>query len=67
VDSHGEAADFYYQKTRDREPAKIFLKRALANQTIANRAFWVETASRVIRLPFVNYLYAAGLRFRSSA
>jgi transposase, IS6 family len=31
VDSHGDTVDFYLSETRDREGAKIFLKRALAN------------------------------------
>ena len=31
VDGHGETVDFYLSETRDREAAKIFLKRALSN------------------------------------
>src|SRR5215470_19730868 len=31
VDSGGQTVDFYLSETRDREAAKIFLKRALAN------------------------------------
>jgi len=31
VDSHGETVDFYLSETRDREAAKIFLRKALAN------------------------------------
>jgi IS6 family transposase len=31
VDSYGQTVDFYLSETRDREAAKIFLKRALAN------------------------------------
>jgi transposase-like protein len=31
VDSYGETVDFYLSETRDREAAKIFLKKALAN------------------------------------
>ena len=31
VDSHGETVDFYLSETRDREAAKVFLKKALAN------------------------------------
>lgn len=31
VDSHGETVDFYLSETRDREAAKIFLKKALGN------------------------------------
>ena len=31
VDSQGQTVDFYLSETRDREAAKIFLKRALAN------------------------------------
>jgi transposase-like protein len=31
VDSAVRAADFYISETRDREAAKLFLKRALAN------------------------------------
>jgi transposase-like protein len=31
VDSSGQTVDFYLSKTRDREAAKTFLKRALAN------------------------------------
>jgi transposase, IS6 family len=31
VDSYGQTVDFYLSETRDREAAKIFLKKALAN------------------------------------
>ena len=31
VDSHGQTVDFYLSETRDREAAKLFLKRAMAN------------------------------------
>src|SRR5215510_3503533 len=31
VDSHGQTVDFYLSETRDREAAKHFLKKALAN------------------------------------
>src|SRR5215813_3573807 len=31
VDSHGQTVDFYLSETRDREAAKIFLQKALAN------------------------------------
>jgi transposase, IS6 family len=31
VDSHAETVDFYLAETRDREAAKVFLKKALAN------------------------------------
>jgi len=31
VDSNGQTVDFYLSETRDREAAKCFLKRALAN------------------------------------
>ena len=31
VDSHGQTVDFYLSETRDREAAKLFLERALAN------------------------------------
>ena len=31
VDAHGQTVDFYLSETRDREAAKLFLKRALAN------------------------------------
>src|SRR6516164_4108280 len=31
VDSHGQTVDFYLSETRDREAAKLFLKKALAN------------------------------------
>lgn len=31
VDAHGQTVDFYLSDTRDREAAKLFLKRALAN------------------------------------
>ena len=31
VDSQGQTVDFYLSETRDREAAKIFLKRALSN------------------------------------
>jgi transposase-like protein len=31
VDSHGQMVDFYLSRTRDREAAKVFLKKALAN------------------------------------
>ena len=31
IDSSGQTVDFYLSETRDREAAKIFLKRALAN------------------------------------
>jgi len=31
VDSHGQTVDFYLSETRDREAAKRFLKKALAN------------------------------------
>jgi transposase-like protein len=31
VDSHGQTVDFYLSETRDREAAKCFLKKALAN------------------------------------
>jgi len=32
VDSGGQTVDFYLSETRDREAAKCFLKRALANR-----------------------------------
>jgi len=31
VDSHGQTVDFYLSETRDREAAKLFLQKALAN------------------------------------
>ena len=31
VDSHGQTVDFYLSETRDREAAKLFLEKALAN------------------------------------
>jgi len=31
VDSHGQTVDFYPSETRDREAAKLFLRRAMAN------------------------------------
>jgi len=31
VDGHGQTVDFYLSETRDREAAKVFLKKALAN------------------------------------
>ena len=31
VDSHGQTVEFYLSETRDREAAKLFLERALAN------------------------------------
>jgi IS6 family transposase len=31
VDSHGQTVDFYLSETRDREAAKLFLRRAMAN------------------------------------
>ena len=31
VDAHGQTVDFYLSETRDREAAKIFLLKALAN------------------------------------
>ena len=31
VDGHGQTVDFYLSETRDREAAKLFLKKALAN------------------------------------
>jgi IS6 family transposase len=31
VDAHGQTVDFYLSETRDREAAKLFLKKALAN------------------------------------
>ena len=31
VDSHGQTVDFYLSQTRDREAAKLFLKRAMSN------------------------------------
>jgi transposase-like protein len=31
VDGHGQTVDFYLSETRDREAAKRFLKKALAN------------------------------------
>jgi transposase, IS6 family len=31
VDGHGQMVDFYLSETRDREAAKLFLQRALAN------------------------------------
>jgi transposase-like protein len=33
VDSQGQTVDFYLSETRDCEAAKIFLKKALANQS----------------------------------
>ena len=36
VDGHGQTADFYLSQTRDRETAKRFLKKALANQDNSN-------------------------------
>jgi transposase-like protein len=32
VDAHGQTVDFYLSETRDREAAKLFLKKALANE-----------------------------------
>jgi transposase-like protein len=31
VDSYGQTVDFYLSETRDREAAKLFLRKALAN------------------------------------
>jgi transposase, IS6 family len=31
VDSYGQTVDFYLSETRDRDAAKVFLRRALAN------------------------------------
>src|SRR4029079_5785358 len=31
VDSHGQTVDFYLSQTRDREAAKLFLQKAMAN------------------------------------
>src|SRR5690349_3225429 len=32
VDSYGQTVDFYLSETRDREAAKLFLRKALANE-----------------------------------
>ena len=51
VDSVGQTVDFYLSETRDREAAKCFLRRALANPD--NRA--PHVFARVIPRPFENY------------
>src|ERR1051326_4969200 len=44
VDAHGQTVDFYLSETRDREAAKLFLKKALANGD--NRPLPVTFSSR---------------------
>ena len=49
VDSNGQTVDFYLSETRDRESAKCFLKRALANPD--NRAPCVFARDRLRSYP----------------
>ena len=49
VDSNGQTVDFYLSETRDREAAKCFLKRALANPD--NRAPYVFARDRLRSYP----------------
>jgi transposase-like protein len=49
VDSGGQTVDFYLSETRDREAAKCFLKRALANPD--NRAPHVFARDRLRSYP----------------
>ena len=52
VDSGGQTVDFYLSETRDREAAKLFLKRALANAD--RRGSSRGTGCAAIRLPFAS-------------
>jgi transposase-like protein len=54
VDSQGQTVDFFLSESRDREAAKIFLKRALANPDTARHACSPETGCGAIRRRSVN-------------
>ena len=68
VDSHGQTVDFYLSETRDRESAKIFLKRALANPIIVRPTCLPETVRPAITPRFescrakANCISVAGTR-----
>ena len=48
VDGQGQTVDFYLSETRDREAAKVFLKRALANGD--NRPPGIFASGRIAQL-----------------
>jgi len=54
VDAHGQTVDFYLSETRDREAAKIFLKRLWPIPTIGLRTCWSEMDCGAIRRRFAN-------------
>jgi hypothetical protein len=54
VDGGGQTVDFYLSETRDREAAKVFLKRALGIRTIGNRTCLPGMVCAAILQPFEN-------------
>ena len=58
VDSHGETVDFYLSETRDREAAKIFLEKALANPE--NRTPQVFSRDGLLSYAAIRELQAGG-------
>ena len=55
VDSYGQTVDFYLSEARDREAAKIFLKKVWRTRTIGHHTCSPETACGAIRRPFESY------------
>ena len=54
LDSHGLTVEFYLSETRDREAAKLFLERALANPDNRTPQVSRETDCAVTQRPFVS-------------
>ena len=54
VDSHGQTVDFYLSATRDREAAKIFLKKPWRMPIIGRHTCLPETACGAIRRRFAS-------------
>jgi len=52
VDSHGQTVDFYLSQTRDREAAKLFLKRAMSNPDNPPPHVFARDGLRAIRRRF---------------
>ena len=55
VDAHGQTVDFYLSETRDREAAKLFLKRHWPTWITDPRMYSPETDCGAIRRRFGNY------------
>ena len=54
VDSHGQTVDFYLSEKRDREAAKLFLQKALANTDNPPPHVFARDGLRSYQRPFVS-------------